>query len=885
MDIDARFEILDKIGAGSFATVYRARDKELGREVAIKQIHDQYLDDPKLLERYWAESQLLASLQHPNIVTIYDLHRDRGWLIMELMQANLKDRLQGRQMDLKSLKTTIAHCLRALKYLHGRGIIHGDIKPSNLMIDHRRRIKIGDFGLARRVSDEEGSLIKGTTKYMAPEVVSEEFGEVGPASDLYSLGFTAYELMCGSDHFDDLFPGLSAFGRDMQAAWMMWHAAQDRRLPEISRVLEGVPDDLAKVIEKLTEKELDKRYQTADEALSDLKIDLKLVKTGPEEEETPDPEPLGADQKRRRLIIAAFAVSILMSLAMLLMPSGGKPAPRNAQNQVGIVREIDGAARKVVYEEIEEGIPHEITLSSNSRIKLIRPPEPDKYILPREIPVGAWIEIERTRDDETDTELINLTVSLPITSQGELRTIDSANNRLLVSVQDGKVRSDLDMLVPKRAKITINGNPAQWNALREGDRLEVVHLIDPAGLRGIIAEEVRAWRKEQLTAFFHRLEKTGAANELFAHMGKPDGDIRKFTLAPDANIKLSTGDPISPEDLAPGDYLRILADTHIYELTVTRNQTRTEGTILAINEPGQLLIVREDKTGKVINLKVGQDTQIALGGTPATLADLRPEFDDVITHSIPSGSEAAMATSIDAIRGPRRDRWAAIIGTKAYLDRDISPLRYSTDDAQWLRGLFLSRYAFDPRFLLLLIDANMLQVRKELQNELAKVGRNTQVIIYVNGQGYLGKDDRVYLALADTTLQNLPGTGLPLDGLIDLMERCPSRNKILLLDIVHEGTGADMKQQPDMPTLLGKLQTKPKTVTVIGASSTGQRGYAWPEKRHGVFAYFLGEAFRGAADTNKDLMISDDELIRFLEEQMSAAPLPGGKKQTVFVLE
>jgi serine/threonine protein kinase len=110
-------------------------------------------------------------------------------------------------MDLKSLKTTLAHCLRALKYLHARGVLHGDLKPSNLMIDHRKRVKLGDFGLARRVSDEDGSLLKGTAKYIAPEVVSDDFGEVGPQSDLYSLGFSCYELMCGTDHFEDLFPG------------------------------------------------------------------------------------------------------------------------------------------------------------------------------------------------------------------------------------------------------------------------------------------------------------------------------------------------------------------------------------------------------------------------------------------------------------------------------------------------------------------------------------------------------------------------------------------------------------------------------------------------------------------------------------------------------
>jgi len=161
---DSRYELLERVGTGSFATVYRARDNELNREVAIKQIHEQYQQLPEQMDRYWQEAQLLASLQHPNIITFFDIDRKRGWLIMELMQGSMAERISKEPLDISSVRTALAHCLRALKYLHARGIVHGDIKPSNMMIDARKRIKIGDFGLARRVSDEDGSLLKGTTK-------------------------------------------------------------------------------------------------------------------------------------------------------------------------------------------------------------------------------------------------------------------------------------------------------------------------------------------------------------------------------------------------------------------------------------------------------------------------------------------------------------------------------------------------------------------------------------------------------------------------------------------------------------------------------------------------------------------------------------------------
>ena len=90
MEPTPRYEIVDAIASGDFATVYRARDRELGREVAVKQIHQQFLADPRQLARYWQEAQLLASLQHPNVVTIYDVVRSRGWLILELMRGSLK---------------------------------------------------------------------------------------------------------------------------------------------------------------------------------------------------------------------------------------------------------------------------------------------------------------------------------------------------------------------------------------------------------------------------------------------------------------------------------------------------------------------------------------------------------------------------------------------------------------------------------------------------------------------------------------------------------------------------------------------------------------------------------------------------------------------------
>ena len=320
MESDLRYEILDTIASGEFATVSRARDRDLGREVAVKQIHAQFLADPRQLARYWQEAQLLASLQHANILTIYDVVRPRGWLILELMRGSLKPAAEGDPMDLDQLRLVLANCLTGLHFLHTNGVIHGDIKPSNILVAPPNRIKLGDFGLARRASNEEGSLLKGTTKYMAPELLSAQFGAVGPASDLYSLGFTAYELLVGAQ-FESLLPTLATFGRNKQLAWMMWHSTADVKLPDIQRVLEGVPADLAHVIQRLIAKDQSQRYRSAHEALRDLQAQRAVIDGLPDAAD-PEAEAEAAAALRRKKrvrtlsILAGGVAVVLFALIM-----------------------------------------------------------------------------------------------------------------------------------------------------------------------------------------------------------------------------------------------------------------------------------------------------------------------------------------------------------------------------------------------------------------------------------------------------------------------------------------------------------------------------------------------------------------------------------------
>jgi serine/threonine-protein kinase len=641
-----RYQLLDKIASGSYATVYRGRDLELGREVAIKQIHEQFLTDPQQLDRYWGEAQLLASFQHPNIVTIYDIVRDRGWLILELMQTDLSKIAGRKQMPLESLKTTLAHCLRALKFLHAHGIVHGDVKPSNMMIDRRKRVKIGDFGLARRVSNEEGSLIKGTTKYMAPEVVSDEFGEVGPASDLYSLGFAAYELMCG-ENFEELFPGLNAFGRDRQMAWMMWHAAPDRRLPEIQRVLADVPEDLARTIQKLTAKSQSQRYKSADEALSDLNIDIKLIRAG---EETADnlgkPRPTGGN--RKLLIYGALAVSLILSLFVAFYDgSGGGPTPPPATTNalVGIIRDVlPGEDKLVIFDE--QGTPQEVSVGKKPRIRLDEGP----YVLLRELLPQDRVEIQFKESDSGRT--VTIAALRPSESSGKIKEVDQAGSKLIATLAADPQPQDVPMYVPSGAKLLLNARQVELADFAPDDRVKITHLKDTQGRAARDVIRLDALRTVSTTGFVREIIRKDSLLLLeIGHLGT----ITQIEIADGCRISINgqtedEGKKFGPDDLKKGDRLEVKYDVKATSISALRRESLTGATLLKIDQSARVIVVQPDQREGTLAYTIDDDCQITRDEKKADFTDLRQG--DVLDITFePQADGPGDARTIDARHG------------------------------------------------------------------------------------------------------------------------------------------------------------------------------------------------------------------------------------------
>jgi len=195
-----KFELHERIGEGAMGVVWKAYDSVLRRFVALKLLNPSFGRTQELRERFHREARAAAALQHPNIVTVYDLGESDGQLFiaMELVEGrDLSDLIAVRApLPLEHKLDLVIELLQGLGYAHARGVIHRDIKPSNVRIAADGRVKIMDFGIARlQNSDRTGSggVIVGTPSYMAPEQITN--GEITPATDVFAVGCLLYELL------------------------------------------------------------------------------------------------------------------------------------------------------------------------------------------------------------------------------------------------------------------------------------------------------------------------------------------------------------------------------------------------------------------------------------------------------------------------------------------------------------------------------------------------------------------------------------------------------------------------------------------------------------------------------------------------------------------
>ncbi len=257
-----KYHILELVGEGAMGVVYKAKDSVLDRTVAVKVMNDAIARQEELRTRFLREAQAAASLQHPNVVSIYDLGEVDGhlYIAMEFVQgADLEALMQAHEpLSLQEKLDIIIDILTGLTFAHKRGIVHRDIKPANIRIAEDGRAKLMDFGVAHLTSSQLTSTgaSLGTPVYMSPEQITG--GKATPATDVFAVGAVLYELLTGCKPFDS------------QTLQGLFYKILTEKPKPIREAMPGLPSALDHIVEKAMAKDAPQRYQSALDMANDL---------------------------------------------------------------------------------------------------------------------------------------------------------------------------------------------------------------------------------------------------------------------------------------------------------------------------------------------------------------------------------------------------------------------------------------------------------------------------------------------------------------------------------------------------------------------------------------------------------------------------------------
>mgnify|MGYP002784143761 CR=1 FL=1 len=288
----ARYRVLNKIGAGGMGEVYLAQDESLGRKVAIKVLPESFTQDADRVRRFEQEARSASALNHPNIITIYEVGKHDGthFIATELIEGEtLRQQMNSQKPDLVESLDVVIQVASALQAAHSVGIAHRDIKPENIMLRPDGYVKILDFGLAKLTEqnpsgefdadavtkslfETQPGMVIGTLTYMSPEQARGQ--RVDGRTDIFSLGIVMYELVSGQRPFNGSTPS------DIIAALLTAEP------PKLSTRLPNVPPELERIVNRMLVKDRELRYQTAQEVIGDLKrvkARLELLGLGDED--------------------------------------------------------------------------------------------------------------------------------------------------------------------------------------------------------------------------------------------------------------------------------------------------------------------------------------------------------------------------------------------------------------------------------------------------------------------------------------------------------------------------------------------------------------------------------------------------------------------------
>jgi eukaryotic-like serine/threonine-protein kinase len=444
------YQILQLVGAGGMGEIYRARDARLNRDVAIKVLPQSYMNEPELLKRLAREARAVGSLNHPNIVAVYDVGSENGveYVVMELLEGEtLGDKLTSGPLSPRKAVEYATQIARGLAAAHEKNIVHRDLKPQNIFITRDGRVKILDFGLAREARPDEllarlssrlttPGMVMGTAAYMSPEQARGQ--TVDHRSDIFSFGVTLYEMLSGKLPFE------------RETAFETMSAIVNGEPPDLQEMVPNLPPVLYRLVGHCLEKSPDARFQSARDLVFNLENCADIVWPS----KTDQPAALVRPGRGRVAAMAGVIAILVLAVAALALwnlraPRAVEPSFQRLTFRPALIPSARFTADgdTVVYSASTQGEP--------LRVHLLRTDLPESQALT--VPSGELAGISRTGEMAV---LLNA------------RTFDWTTGRILarVPVLGGTPREVVDGVL--RADWAPDGRLAVWRRTEKGGQLE-----------------------------------------------------------------------------------------------------------------------------------------------------------------------------------------------------------------------------------------------------------------------------------------------------------------------------------------------------------------------------------------------------------------------------
>jgi serine/threonine-protein kinase len=779
------YELVGAIGQGRYATVYRARDLALNREVAIKELNDEARGDERLLQRCWEEARFLAGVEHDNVVQIYGLDQERGWIVMELAEGSLAASLAAGPLPIDSARSVLRQVLDGLDCLHHHGRTHGAVKPANLLISSAGVVKLSDTtGVAG------ASAADRPTKYLAPEQLDSTLGSVGPAADLYCLGFTVLELLVGPD-FDALFPGVEV-GPD---GWRQVHASL-APLPAAATVLPGLPADLARVIDRLLQKRVADRYATAADVLKDL-------------EDAPTVAPAKSSPLKTQ--VATADASVFLSPPTLRVP---KPQPTPAAEPSGRETLLPTMFPVVQTPEdlrVSELAPVTVAPAARSKIKPALETVRDIQQYPRWS--RLWI----------NQKLENPRVLYPLCGSIALVTVLLLANLLFKHFGSGTTPKPEPIPVLTLRPVRITSFPAGANIYIDGElkseKTDASFDLEPG------QHQVRVELKEFV-----------ASNQVVdVPIDGPDPKPVEFTL-------IAKHTDTGPKHTDTGPKHTDTGQLIVPPMTSRIPPPLPPGKLLVRSSPDKatVFVDGEDKgqTPLDLELKLGEHT-------------VRFERALFKTKQLPVTIRSGQPTSIDQPLEPLRapGSFALLIGVREV--EGLSVFRHSSSEMAELGRVLTSGGLPTANLTVLAQGFNVNptalptadRIRQAFKELLKDRYPDDVLLVALSGPAIIRPgDSESYFCPQGADIAR-PSTLIPLTAFFQQLAACPAKTKFVLIDSNRVGPS-----YPTRPPAANLEKLIPPGVTALLATPNGEPAPLHVESRHSVFWFFVLRGLRGAAN-------------------------------------